>query len=144
MQRVAAAQAEMQSQPVLTQRWVGPASAVPVPTLPPTMPAKAAVRRLGRKNAHQGARAYFYLHLGNKLNPADDVIYRVLGDRGVAEAHRLEMDARRDPNAIIERLNAKVYGALVSARLRQARNGVAHYVGCTEAIDLTGPVAKQS
>lgn len=104
----------------------------PAPSLKP--------ERKNRKNVHRGERAYYYLHIAQAQNPNQDVIYRVVGDRGLSEANRLETEAKNDPSVSVERLNSRQYADLVSRRLKQIREGAGYLVGCSEAINLVGPL----
>jgi hypothetical protein len=137
LQRIATAQEAMQptQNTSFNQRWVG----LGTPAAPLSIPQQVQKQRTGRKNVHKQERAYFYLHIADKTTGKDD-IFRVVGDRGLAEANRLEAAALRDTNKVVKRLDSREVQELVSLRLKQIREGIPHYVGSTEAIELTGPI----
>lgn len=103
-------------------------------------PASLAVVRTARRERKE--RAAFYLHVWTVKDPANDKLFRVIGDGGLMEADKMETELRRDASYKTERLNSRQYQALVETRLSEVRAGK-NNVGCMRAEDLRGPAVLQ-
>ncbi len=99
---------------------------------------------LAAGGAHKGVsvrreRAAYYLRIASATDATQDRIWRVVGGAGLAQAHQMEIEARANQLAV-ERLDSRQFKALIDARLKMIREGVAHSVGATQAEDLKGNI----